>query len=221
LQATWIRNSILHALRNSRQIDIKTIPGTFVYSHPTLRLLADLLTKLAAGLVSEPEEITHRADAMETMVNKYVQGYPQHRGTDEKPKAQAVLVTGTTGALGSHLLEHLVGLPEVSTVYAFNRHASTNIRERHRISLSRNAIDPQLLDSPKLKLLEGDLSALQFGLTPEEFEALRANVTFILHNGLEILPSTCTVLTIISVAGKLQHLVLFYGVIGRGNSTAD
>lgn len=158
---------------------------------------------------------------METMVNKYVQGYPQHRGTDEKPKAQAVLVTGTTGALGSHLLEHLVGLPEVSTVYAFNRHASTNIRERHRISLSRNAIDPQLLDSPKLKLLEGDLSALQFGLTPEEFEALRANVTFILHNGLEILPSTCTVLTIISVAGKLQHLVLFYGVIGRGNSTAD
>ncbi|KAJ7640716.1 hypothetical protein DFH06DRAFT_1429524 [Mycena polygramma] len=186
LQATWIRNSILHALRNSQKINTKSLPGTFVYSHPTPRLLADLLTKLAAGAVSEPEELeAAHARAMEAMVQKYVHGFPQHCGT-ENPVAQAVFVTGTTGALGVHLLQHLLALPEIQTVYAFNRRATKDIREHHRISFLENAIDAQLLDSAKLKFLEGDLNAPQFGLAREDFDWLKASVTIILHNAWQV-----------------------------------
>ncbi|KAJ7096117.1 hypothetical protein C8R44DRAFT_813206 [Mycena epipterygia] len=185
LQATWIRNSILHASINSHQIDPAAIPTNFVYSHPTLRMLAEMLTKLATGGVSKPEEISRRVDAMEAMVQKYTQGLQQHMATAAAPKAQAVLVTGTTGAFGSQILAHLLALPEISTIYAFNR-PSSNLRERQFSSFVVNGIDTRLLDSPKLKLLAGELNAPQFALSGQDFDALRENVTSIVHNAWQV-----------------------------------
>ncbi|KAJ6599959.1 hypothetical protein DFH09DRAFT_970599 [Mycena vulgaris] len=185
LQATWIRNSILHALRTSRRVNVKAIPSNFVYSHPTLRLLADMLMRLASGSVSEPEDRVRHADAMETMVQKYAQGFPQHRASTEGAKMQAVLVTGTTGAFGSHLLARLLALPEFSTIYAFNRLGS-DIRGRQRMAFSTNGIDIKLLDSPKLRLLEGDLNYPDFGLPGEDIQAVRENVTLIVHNAWQV-----------------------------------
>ncbi|KAJ6545363.1 hypothetical protein B0H19DRAFT_1266811 [Mycena capillaripes] len=185
LQATWIRNSILHASINSQEIDPKDIPNNFVYSHPTMRMLADMLTKVGAGRTSEPEEISRRADAMEAMVHKYTQEFQQHLATAEAPRAQAVLVTGTTGALGSHILAHLLALPEISIVYAFNR-PSSNLRERQCKAFSENGLDDHLLDLPKLKLLAGNLNAPRFALCEQDFEALRANVTLIVHNAWQV-----------------------------------
>ncbi|KAJ7667223.1 hypothetical protein B0H17DRAFT_990381 [Mycena rosella] len=184
LQATWIRNSILHALRNSARINIKAVPSTFVYSHPTLRLLADMLVRLASGSVSKPEDVTRRIDVMEAMVQKYAQGFPQHRASSEGPKMQAVLVTGTTGALGSHVIAQLLALPDISTVYAFNRPGS-DLRARQRDSCETNGINIQL-DSPKLKLLEGDLNLPQFGLSQEDMQTIRKNVTLIIHNAWQV-----------------------------------
>ncbi|KAJ6483684.1 hypothetical protein DFH09DRAFT_1211912 [Mycena vulgaris] len=185
LQATWIRNSILHASMASQQIDSKAIPTNFVYSHPTVGLLAEILTKLAAGGTSNPEDISRRADAMQAMVHKYTQRFQQHVATVQAPKEQAVLITGTTGALGSQILAHLLALPEISAVYALNR-SPTNLRERQLQSFRQNGIDLRLLDSPKLKLLGGDLNAPHFALSQEDFGALRNNVTLVVHNAWQV-----------------------------------
>ncbi|KAJ7210990.1 hypothetical protein C8J57DRAFT_1400321 [Mycena rebaudengoi] len=185
LQATWIRNSILHALINSQKIDPKMIPSNFVYSHPTVQMLADMLTKLAEGGASNLGEISRRADAMRAMVQKYTQGFPQHMATAGAPQTQAVLVTGTTGALGRHILAHLLAFPQISVVYAFNRPHS-NLRERQFASFKENGIDTRLLDSPKLKLLAGNLNAPQFGLSHGDYDTMRDNVTLIVHNAWQV-----------------------------------
>ncbi|KAJ7468444.1 male sterility protein-domain-containing protein [Mycena latifolia] len=187
LQATWIRNSILHALRNSQRVDIKAVPNNFVYSHPTLRLLADLLTQLASGLTSEPEDISRRADAMQAMVHKYAKEFPEHHATSEVPNTEVVLVTGTTGAFGSHIIGQLLALPDISAVFVLNRpSADSSIQERQHTSFVANGIDPQLLESPKLKLLEGDLNASALGLSGEEFSAIRDRVILIVHNAWQV-----------------------------------
>ncbi|KAJ7052953.1 hypothetical protein C8F01DRAFT_562559 [Mycena amicta] len=49
LQATWIRNSIVHAAVNSKELNYKDIPHNFVYSHPTVDKLASMLSNLASG----------------------------------------------------------------------------------------------------------------------------------------------------------------------------
>ncbi|KAJ7606318.1 male sterility protein-domain-containing protein [Mycena rosella] len=167
LQATWIRNSILHALRNSARINIKAVPSTFVYSHPTLRLLADMLVRLASGNGAEVRPGLSAASR-------------KLRG----PKMQAVLVTGTTGALGSHVIAQLLALPDISTVYAFNRPGS-DLRARQRDSCETNGINIQL-DSPKLKLLEGDLNLPPIRLSQEDMQTIRKNVTLIIHNAWQV-----------------------------------
>ncbi|KAJ7803408.1 hypothetical protein B0H14DRAFT_2463681 [Mycena olivaceomarginata] len=185
LQATWIRNSIHYASMASQKIDPQAIPTNFVYSHSTIRLLAEMLTKLAAGGTSDAGDISRRADAMRAMVHKYTQGFPQHVPTEEAPQDQAILLTGTTGALGSHILAHLLTLREFSAIYALNR-PSTDLRERQCQSFQRSGIDPCLLDSPKLKLLGGDLNAPRFALSQEDFDALGNNVTLIVHNAWQV-----------------------------------
>jgi thioester reductase-like protein len=55
--------------------------------------------------------------------------------------------------------------------------------------MEQNGLDIGLLDSPKLKLLAGDLDAPQFALSEEDFDALLKNVTSIVHNGMEVLSS--------------------------------
>ncbi|KAJ7810002.1 hypothetical protein B0H14DRAFT_3480930 [Mycena olivaceomarginata] len=137
LQATWILNTILHALRASNLVEITTLPDDFVYSHPTIRLIAESLTAVASGHVSLLPDLSRRAATME--------------------ETETVLITGTTGALGSHTLAFLLTLPEISTVYALNR-PGANVVERQQASFAKHGIDAEFVSSPKLRILESDLT---------------------------------------------------------------
>ena len=74
-----------------------------------------------------------------------------------------VLVTGTTGALGSHILKHLLLEPEVVKVFAYNR--SPSIAETQRAAFASNGLDADLLDSPKLRYICGNMDEPMLGLT--------------------------------------------------------
>ncbi|KAJ7508328.1 hypothetical protein B0H11DRAFT_1704324, partial [Mycena galericulata] len=185
LQATWIRNSILHALRASGEADLGSIPSDFVYSHPTLRLLVDLMAKAKSGSSLYLPDLSRRAAAMEKMVAKYTGEFPEHRPTAELPETEAILVTGTTGALGSYALAHLLALSDVSVIYALNR-PGANIQERQRASFNNYKIDIALLASPKLRLLEGNLATTGFGLDTNIYTELRERVTCIIHNAWQV-----------------------------------
>ncbi|KAK7050236.1 acetyl-CoA synthetase-like protein [Favolaschia claudopus] len=187
LQATWIRNSLLHALRCSQRVDMKIVPSNFVYTYPTLRLLADLLTRLTSGAASTSQDITRRTEAMRAMVRKYSEGFSERQASEKATKDEIVLVTGTTGALGSHILAQLLCLPKVSKVYAVNRRStSDDLRKRHESSFSANGLDLNLLASPKLVLLEAELNQPKFGLSSEEYNSLKHSVTTIIHNGWQV-----------------------------------
>ena len=56
------------------------------------------------------------------------------------------MVTGTTGALGSHILKHLLLETSVVEVYAFNR--SSSAPEAQKAAFESNGLDINLLNSP-------------------------------------------------------------------------
>ncbi|KDR70335.1 hypothetical protein GALMADRAFT_36789, partial [Galerina marginata CBS 339.88] len=97
-----------------------------------------------------------------------------------------VLVTGTTGALGSYLLAELVSNPEVSRIYALNRPHSSHLWElekRQEKSLLEKGMEANsILGSDKVKLLEADVALPRFGLGDEVYKAMRSSVTHIIHN---------------------------------------
>lgn len=81
-----------------------------------------------------------------------------------------VLITGTTGMLGSQLMARLIESHDVVAVYALNRGASESVLERHRSRFEAMELKVGLLQSPKLTLLEGDLASHDLGLPTKLYE---------------------------------------------------
>ncbi|KAJ7449030.1 hypothetical protein B0H11DRAFT_2079260 [Mycena galericulata] len=186
LQATWIRNCVLGALRDSAQLDTRRDTRNFVYEYPTISGLAQFIFGVASGRDEEDASAEGKSNAMHEMVATYVQDLPTHSG--ERPLVSAggkvVLVTGTTGELGCYLLSHLLADDNVVQVYSMNRSSPQQqiLRDRHASALVERGLDPNILNSPKLSLLEGDISRLGFDLPPPVYQQMQQSVTHIIHN---------------------------------------
>ncbi|KAJ7635327.1 hypothetical protein FB45DRAFT_1057185 [Roridomyces roridus] len=177
LQATWLRNCILASLRESAQLDTRGNARNFVYDYPTVSSLARYIFLVVSG---EEAPSTARPPAMQALLAKYSQNFPSHSGT--KPATQrVVLVTGTTGELGCHLLSLLLADEPVSRVYALNRQ-HPDLRERQARAFVERGLDVGRLDSPKLVLLAGNAAVPSFGLPDEIYKEIQDTVTHIIHN---------------------------------------
>ncbi|KAJ7930505.1 hypothetical protein B0H13DRAFT_2532734 [Mycena leptocephala] len=172
LQATWIRNALLRALRKSAQLDTRQDTRNFVYDHPTIHRLAHYIFALTSGRLDEDGSADTKSSAMQSMVAKYTHDFPP----------RVVLVTGTTGELGCYLLQNLLADDRVVRVYALNRPTRHRIlRERQASALVDRGLVADLVDSPKLCLLEGDLTGSHFGLSASVYEEMQKSITHIMH----------------------------------------
>ncbi|KAF9556258.1 acetyl-CoA synthetase-like protein [Agrocybe pediades] len=192
LQATWIRNTIINVLKNSTAVETDTIATNVVYEYPTIASLTTFLGNLVSGKQGATGiDVAARASAMRSMVEKYtVTEFPIHpraadKAEDTSPSSgDVVLVTGTTGGLGTYLFAELISNPSVSRVYAVNRGKdSTALRERQKKALVQRGVNPQqIMDSEKLVLLVADTSAPLLGLSENEYETIRSSLTHVIHN---------------------------------------
>lgn len=163
------------------------LPYNFVYSNSTIRKLAGYLVHVSQGTQPLVESADQKVLAMRAMVQKYTADFPRHTPSNTLPPQDSVLLTGTTGGLGSFVLKSLLEKSDVELVFALNRPDAKygrDIRERQKAAFEAAGIDAGLIDSPKLRLLEGDLNAQNFGLSPAVYEEVRVKTTMIIHNGL-------------------------------------
>ncbi|KAH6902774.1 hypothetical protein BKA70DRAFT_1228510 [Coprinopsis sp. MPI-PUGE-AT-0042] len=97
-----------------------------------------------------------------------------------------VFLSGTTGSLGSYLLNRLLLDEAVAKIYPFNRRGPTSVSmpERHAEIFIEKGLDPSVLHAQrhKYELLEGDLTKENFGLAEQQFLEMAASVTIIVHN---------------------------------------
>ncbi|PSR71637.1 hypothetical protein PHLCEN_2v12490 [Hermanssonia centrifuga] len=181
LQATWIRNSLLHALRDTTKLNTRTVTSSFVYQYSSINALASFLSRLASAgheVISDKE----RVEAMLNMVEKYSTEFPTHTSSVSAPAQDVILLTGTTGGIGATLLGLLAASPEVSRVYALNRRNQQPLNKRQHAVFKDRGIDVTLLDSHKVVLIETDLGGDKLGLPLELWEEIRTSVTHIIHN---------------------------------------
>ncbi|KAI0755845.1 acetyl-CoA synthetase-like protein [Fomes fomentarius] len=184
LQATWIRNTILRAIRETDRSAAKRLPVNLVFAAPTIaslsRLIYDALHNDSAGAFHGPDDLWK-------YVEKYSANLPA-RPDDlvERPAGnEVVIITGTTGGFGCDTLEHLLKDEAVEKVYAFNRKGAQAI-ERQRAQFQARGLDETLLDSPKLKMIEAVLHEPGFGLEPSLLDEIRRSATHIMHNAWKV-----------------------------------
>lgn len=141
-----------------------------VYSYPTVHALAAYLT--APVRVVDSVHST-RTKAIEQMIAKYTfSDSPFDSGFSSPASAQeiVVLLTGSTGSLGSHVLEGLLRDSNVAKVYTLNRPGSEPSTTRHWNRFQDKGLNVELLLSPKLVHLVSDYTMDNLGLSSQEYD---------------------------------------------------
>ena len=113
------------------------------------------------------------------MVARYSENMPWKNPTSLPPSGGAVvLLTGSTGNIGSHILASLLADPRISRVYAFNRGQES--AHRQAVAFRARGLPADLLFSDKYVPLVGDLNEERFGLSHDVYDEasrqLRSNV---------------------------------------------
>lgn len=171
----WIRNTMCHALKTSSDVNTRSIAGNVVYEHPSIIALAHWATSLVFSEPTTTLSCVNKVDKMMLMAEKYTLEFPKHVGSVANPTGDVLLITGTTGGLGAALLAEAVTSAEITQVYAVNRKAENGVSlmDRQRSSLLAQGLDPDIVVSPKVTMVEADLNDPSFGIHPVAFNKVR------------------------------------------------
>jgi hypothetical protein len=181
LSATYLRNRILGALRKSFDPEAKEaaphIPPNVIFENPTIQLLSSRIAALVNdnGAGQGVDFIEQHKQAINAMIEKYSVGLDGPVDgvlpSSQLVEPAVVLLTGSTGGLGSFLLSELLTSPVVQHVFAFNRPSSTkSIEERQKAAFRDRGLQVDLLESNKLVYIEADASLEKCGLSPAQYE---------------------------------------------------
>lgn len=135
-------------------------------------------------------------------MSSLTQDFPAHQPSLPIPAAETILLTGSTGGLGSYILAKLLEVPSVKRVFALNRAGSGSIKARQINMLQDRGVDSAIADDERVTFLEGDTTLPNLGLASEVYEEVRMSVTSIIHNG------------------KSLHRLLIAGLTMRDHCTA-
>ncbi|KAF8838002.1 putative nonribosomal peptide synthetase [Paxillus ammoniavirescens] len=197
LSVTYLRNQLVGALRKSPDPEIQKavsrIPPNVVFENPTIQLLSSRVAALVNVNTTEqavdPREQHKRA--INAMIEKYsiglhgpADGILNDSGIAGKfIEPAVVLLTGSTGGLGSFLLAQLLESPMVERVYALNRPSSVaTIGQREKSAFLDRGLPADLLDSKKLVYIVADASQEKCGLPSSLYEEVRDSITVIIHD---------------------------------------
>ncbi|KAI3318574.1 acetyl-CoA synthetase-like protein [Xylariaceae sp. AK1471] len=174
----------LQVMKMAREIGV--VSATDIYQHHTLDSLASLLIQRRHSSTSESEtqsegtapteESTSDIDEMKALLRSCVADLPRMMN-NRKP--MTILLTGSTGSLGSYILETLYNIPHIERIICLNRAADGEDRQA---DVARQRDLTSSWNSARVSFLQADLSAPFLGLAPPVYQSLIDSVTHVIHN---------------------------------------
>lgn len=152
------------------------ISQNFVFDFPTVRELSFALVSLVD--LTETSELRNKPAEIEEMIRRYTAALPVYQARIEATPGNndiVVLLTGSTGNIGSHILASLLRDPRITAVYTLNRPSSTSA-DRLFTAFRQRCLPVELLSQKKLSPYVGDLTQECFGLPKELFKQVRSRV---------------------------------------------
>lgn len=175
--------SLTNALNKSIRGANVTSPN--IYSNPSVKQLSKALSQKVD--TSNERSLAPRSqdEKLNAMLRKYTKDMIRQKSTTDVPKLPSkhtVVLTGSTGSLGSHILEQLLRASDVEKVYCMNR--SDNAEDRQKIAF-RQYHDPST-DFSKATFLKTDFGADRFGLSDDVYSRLLSTVTVFIHSAWSV-----------------------------------
>ncbi len=165
-----------------RGLAMSNIALTTVYTNPSVTALADAILCLSRdqqeSKTSQERERTQRLGSFLKEYQEKIDQIPITSTAIKKTHNKIVMLTGSTGALGSHLLQTLLANP-ISHIYCLNRATDSLALQKKRNQ--SYGLEMQI-DASRITFLTADLSQKYLGLQQETFHKLVSTTTLIIHN---------------------------------------
>ncbi|MCJ1383931.1 hypothetical protein MMC17_007045 [Xylographa soralifera] len=165
-------------------VNVKEVAPSTIYTNPSISKLATAIMVLSRQVDARSgmgENL--RVTAMTEMLDKYSNSLANAKATFRQPrtdhKTHEVLLTGSTGMLGSYILEALIASPAISKVYCLNR--SEKAEERQFTINNARGLTTDF-DSNHIVFLTANYSKLQLGLSEEQYASMLSKISLVIHN---------------------------------------
>lgn len=180
LQVLNLSRGLKHVLSPSHAAPIT------IYNNPSVELLAGAILRFHDKDTALNTNGYDREEVMASFLDRYesdIENIAEGRGkpvTDaNSSSSEVIILTGSTGAVGSHILHELQQSNAVSHIYCLNRGKDSQATQESR-NLARGL--PGNFTSEQVTFLTVDLSKPGFGLEEDVYEKLLSSVTQIIHN---------------------------------------
>jgi hypothetical protein len=178
----WKLVKHLKSALTETQIPQGLISTRIIYTNPTIATLAAALKALSNGRVveaNEPASADTRDARMLDILQKYLDNLPVSSCKNARTPQEdlTVILTGSTGSLGSYLLNALAVCPQVTKIYCLNRKADAS-NSQAKINAARGLVSNW---GTKVDFLQADLSKPDLGLTQDNYANLLQNSSVIIR----------------------------------------
>lgn len=159
---------------------VRNLGPSTIYTNPTIKKLSSTVESFEQQIQAKRESAEKaRIENMTGILEKY----SNMPNSGRKEPLETVVLTGSTGALGSYLLEAFSKSEMVSKIYCLNRSADSEQRQEAS-SASRGLTShwsPQ-----QVTFLTSDFSKDDLGLGQTTFSEIRDRATVIVHNAWQV-----------------------------------
>ncbi|KAI0004732.1 putative NRPS-like enzyme [Xylariaceae sp. FL0662B] len=160
-----------------------------VYENPSLNELSRFLCQQAGPTPDNVDSAyqsdstdnndTAKIDYMKTILGKHVKSLPVNRRSPSPPTSQGmtVLLTGSTGSLGSYILNGLINDSSVIHIICLDR--TDNAANKYGQSVLERGLTT--VDAKRVEFFKADLAKPHLGLPKDIYRRLAATVTHVIH----------------------------------------
>lgn len=171
-----IRRGLSEAKAQACQSEINP---KLIYANPHLNLLSTAILQVSdVKLQNGHAGNENHERVFQALVDKYTlpATISPSRPSETSSKGLTVLLTGSTGSLGSYILDILLASPTVSKVYCLNRDTTSETRQ-----IKLNAAKGLSTSFEKAQFLAANLAKPLLGLTQDTYQPLLRSVNQIIR----------------------------------------
>lgn len=223
---------LIRKLRN--QLRMPTISLSMIYSNPSVGKLAEAIISLRRGEAEMASSAAEkRMSEIKTTLAEFkdrIERLPKPGTKVDQSQKKVVVLTGSTGTVGSFVLRSLMNDPSVAHVYCLNRRKDARNVQLNRL---KSMGVEELIDDSRVSFYHADFTHPRLGLDVESYDLILGMVTGIIHNAWPVnfnlslgsfRPQFEGIINLISLASNASHLtfLLFISsistVLGRRTS---
>ncbi|KAK1252094.1 hypothetical protein MKX08_003281 [Trichoderma sp. CBMAI-0020] len=170
--------SLAQAINRLNELSDKTTDSSHSTEVKTVSVVTEVVTEVAD---------LKKLDVVESQapntIEKLIQTYTSNLEESAPKREITVALTGSTGAVGSHLLNRLMAEPNVTKIFCLNR--STDGEKAQKAACEKNGVKWAPGSKP-VEFLTVDLSQPHLGLKSDQYAALQDETDIIIHNAWKL-----------------------------------